>query len=116
LFLGSFNLYAQNIEGAASFYAKKFNGRKTACGEIFCNDSLTAAHKTLPFGSIVKVTNLKNDSTVRVRINDRLPANSKRTIDLSQAAAKKLNFINSGITRVSIAVLNKEESPELNSP
>jgi rare lipoprotein A len=69
---------------------------------LFSNDSLTAAHKTLRFGTLVKVTNLLNDSLVIVRINDRLPKKSSRIIDLSKAAARKLNFIKRGITQVSV--------------
>ncbi|PBQ32358.1 septal ring lytic transglycosylase RlpA family lipoprotein [Sphingobacteriaceae bacterium] len=91
--------------GIASYYAKKFEGRKCSCGEKFRNDSLTAAHKTLPFGTKVKVTNLKNDSVVIVRINDRLPKKSKRIIDLTRRAAKQLNFVKAGLTKVSIEVL-----------
>lgn len=93
-------------KGIASFYANKFNGRKTSCGEKFCNDSLTAAHKSLPFGTLVKVTNLKNDSVVYVRINDRLPQSSKRSIDLTHCAAKQLNFVRAGLAKVSIEVMN----------
>jgi rare lipoprotein A len=88
--------------GIASYYHSKFNGRKTSSGQIFNNDSLTAAHKTLPFGTKVLVRNLKNDSVVTVRINDRLPSASKRIIDLSVAAARKLNFIRAGLVKVSI--------------
>ena len=91
--------------GTASYYAKKFEGRKCSCGERFRHDSLTAAHKTLPFGTKVKVTNLKNDSIVIVRINDRLPKRSKRIIDLTKRAAKQLNFVKAGITKVTIEVL-----------
>ncbi|MBS1635701.1 MAG: septal ring lytic transglycosylase RlpA family protein [Bacteroidetes bacterium] len=94
--------------GIASYYAKKFNGRKTTSGERFRNDSLTAAHKTLPLGTYVKVTNLKNDSVVIVKINDRLPKKSRRSIDLSQKAALRLNFMKAGLTKVSIEVLNSE--------
>lgn len=89
-------------KGIASFYAKKFEGRKCSSGEVFRNDSLTAAHKTLRFGTYVKVTNLKNDSSVVVRINDRLPKKSKRKIDLTRKAAKQLNFIGLGLTKVRI--------------
>jgi rare lipoprotein A len=92
-------------KGKASYYADKFNGRRTSSGEKFSNDSMTAAHKYLPFGTRVIVTNLKNDSVVVVRINDRLPKKSSRTIDLSKAAARKLNFIKSGITQVFIEEL-----------
>lgn len=92
--------------GIASFYAKKFNGRKTSSGEKFSNDSLTAAHKKLKFGTYVLVRNLKNDSTVIVKINDRLPQKSKRSIDLTLRAAKQLNFVKSGLTKVEITVLD----------
>jgi len=91
--------------GTASYYHNKFNGRKTTSGERFSNDSLTAAHKTLPLGTFVMVTNLKNDSVVYVKINDRLPYKSKRSIDLSVRAAKQLNFIKAGLTKVRIQVL-----------
>ena len=86
--LYSFNKY--NAEDAktsfASFYHDKFNGRKTASGEIFSNRKLTAAHRTLPFGTIVQVTNLRTGKSVEVRINDRGPFHSSRALDLSKAA------------------------------
>ncbi|MEO6303141.1 MAG: septal ring lytic transglycosylase RlpA family protein [Bacteroidia bacterium] len=91
--------------GVASFYAKKFEGKKCSSGERFHHDSLTAAHKTLKFGTKVKVTNLKNDSIVFVTINDRLPKSSKRKIDLTLRAAKQLNFVTKGLTKVRIEVL-----------
>jgi rare lipoprotein A len=98
-----------NIEkGTASYYGKSFEGRKTASGEILRNDSLTAAHKTLKFGTIVKVTNLKNDSVVVVKINDRLPKGSTRVIDLTIGAAKQLNFIKAGLTPVTLEILEKK--------
>lgn len=96
-------------KGLASFYASKFNGRKTSSGEKFHNNKLTAAHKTLKLGTYVKVRNLKNDSTVVVKINDRLPKRSKRTIDLTQKAAKQLNFMKAGITKVEIIVLDSAD-------
>ncbi|HEY0029198.1 MAG TPA: septal ring lytic transglycosylase RlpA family protein [Bacteroidia bacterium] len=98
-------LFAQNTEGKASYYAKKFEGRKTASGEKFSNKKLTAAHKTLPFGTRVKIINLSNNKEVTVTINDRLPKKSSRIIDLSQKAAKELDFIKAGITKVSLEVL-----------
>lgn len=111
----SYTLFCQDSDhsikkskGTASFYAKKFNGRKTSSGEKFSNDSLTAAHKKFKFGTYVLVRNLKNDSTVIVKINDRLPNSSKRTIDLSLKAAKQLNFIKSGLTKVEITVLDSQ--------
>lgn len=91
--------------GTSSYYAKKFEGRKTASGQKFSNKKLTAAHKTLPFGTKVKVTNIKNNKTVIVTINDRLPKNSKRMIDLSQQAAKELDFIREGKTKVEIEII-----------
>ncbi len=93
---------AQISTGVASYYANKFDGRRTSSGEVFRQDSLTAAHKNLPFGTMLKVTNLSNDSVVYVKVNDRLPQSSKRMIDLSLAAAKQLNFIRAGLTKVSI--------------
>ncbi len=93
-------------KGVASYYAKKFNGRKTSSGEKFSNDSLTAAHKKFKFGTYVLVRNLKNDSTIIVKINDRLPQNSKRSIDLTTRAAKHLNFMRAGLAKVEITVLD----------
>lgn len=91
--------------GIASWYGKQFEGRYTSSGEIFRTDSLTAAHKTLPFGTLVKVTNLKNDSVVIVKITDRLPKTSKRCIDLTPRAARQLNFLRAGLTPVRIEVI-----------
>jgi rare lipoprotein A len=94
--------------GIASFYSNKFNGRKTSNGEIFDQRKFTAAHNSLPLGTYVKVTNLRNKKTVIVKINDRLHARNKRLIDLSRAAAQKLGFVKSGLTRVKIEVLGKK--------
>lgn len=92
--------------GIASWYGKKAEGNLTASGEIFHADSMTAAHKTLPMGTLVRVTNLKNDSVVIVKINDRMPKSStKRCIDLSSGAARKLNFLRAGVTPVKIEVI-----------
>ena len=84
----SFNKFNANDAktSIASFYHDKFNGRKTASGEIFSNRKLTAAHRTLPFGTIVQVTNLRTGKSVEVRINDRGPFHSSRALDLSKAA------------------------------
>ena len=99
-------------KGTASYYANSFNGRRTACGETFSNDSLTAAHKSLPFGTIVKVTNLKNDSIILLRINDRMPQSNRRAIDVTLNAAKKLNFVREGLATVTIEVI-ASNSPKL---
>ena len=93
--------------GRASYYHDKFVGRKTANGEIFSQDKMTAAHRTLPLGTYVKVTNLKNRKSVLVKVNDRLPPHSKRTIDLTKAAARELRMIKSGLARVSIEIVDK---------
>jgi rare lipoprotein A len=96
--------------GLASFYGKKFEGRKTASGQTFSNSKMTAANKTLPLGTSVKVTNLKNNRSIILTINDRLPKKSKRTIDLTQKGAKELGFIKSGTTKVTIKII----PPEIN--
>lgn len=107
---------ASTTKGLASYYATKFNGRKTTSGEKFHNNGLTAAHKTLKFGTFVKVKNLKNDSVVVVKITDRLPQKSKRSIDLTQRAAKQLNFMKAGLTKVEITVLDSEQVNQFLKP
>jgi len=94
--------------GTASYYANKFNGRKTANGEIFNNNDFTAAHNKLPLGTYVKVTNLRNHKWVIVRITDRLHYANKRVVDLTQAAAKRLGFYYRGLTKVKVEVVNRE--------
>ena len=93
------------MDGVASYYGKEHHGKKTANGEIFDMNKLTAAHRSLPFGSQVKVTNLANNRSVIVRINDRGPYVSGRIIDLSQAAAERLEMVKAGVVRVKIEVL-----------
>jgi rare lipoprotein A len=88
--------------GKASYYADKFQGRKTANGETFKQSKKTAAHKTLPFGTKVTVKNLANGRTVKVRINDRGPFVKGRSIDLSKRAAKKIAMVNAGVADVEI--------------
>lgn len=92
-------------KGIASYYGRFFHNRKTANGEVFDMEGMTAAHKNLPFGTKVKVTNLKNGKEIIVKINDRLPQNSRRTIDLSRGAARKLGMIQMGVAPVNISVL-----------
>lgn len=89
-------------KGTASYYSAKLEGRGTYSGERFSNDSLRAAHKTLPMGTWVKITNTNNDSVVIVKINDRMGKSSPHVIDLTQRAAKQLNFIGKGIAPVMI--------------
>ncbi|MDF2158659.1 septal ring lytic transglycosylase RlpA family protein [Algoriphagus sp. CAU 1675] len=100
-------------EGWASFYGKRFHLRKTANGEIFHMDSLTAAHKYLPFDTWLKVTRLDTGDSVWVRINDRLPKSSRRIIDLSRRAASELGMIQEGISQVTLKVASIEEMNRL---
>lgn len=92
--------------GKASYYHNKFNGRRTANGEVFNNKNMTAAHRTLPMGTYVLVTNLRNNRKVVVRINDRGPYIQPRIIDLSRAAAAEIGMINSGIAHVKVEKLH----------
>ncbi|MDP4284667.1 MAG: septal ring lytic transglycosylase RlpA family protein [Bacteroidota bacterium] len=97
--------------GVASYYAKKFNGRKTTNGETYQHEKYTAACNILPLNTWIKVTNLKNNKSVIVKINDRMNRKNKRLVDLSQSAAKKLGYFSSGLTRVKVEVL-KGYSPD----
>lgn len=95
--------------GLASYYGKKFNGKKTANGEKFNMNEFTAAHRTLPFNSLVKVTNLKNGKSVVVRVNDRGPGSKSRIIDLSKGAAEKIGMISNGIVKVKIELIDPND-------
>ena len=97
---------AATQEGLASFYGKEFEGRKTSSGEIFHKDNLTAAHRSYPFGTIVRVTNLKTGDQVEVRVNDRGPVKPERIIDLSYGAAKVIGLDKMGLVRVRLEVLD----------
>ncbi|MDC7228012.1 MAG: septal ring lytic transglycosylase RlpA family protein [Spirochaetales bacterium] len=92
--------------GTASWYGGKFQGRKTANGETFDTNKLTAAHKTLPFNTLVKVTNNNNDQWVIVRINDRGPFVEGRVIDLSRAAAEAIDMTISGVAPVALEIVS----------
>jgi rare lipoprotein A len=87
-------------EGMASFYGESFRGRQTASGERFDPDALTAAHRTLPFGTCLRVENAENGRTVTVRVNDRGPYARGRILDLSEAAARLLDLLHQGVARV----------------
>lgn len=93
------------LYGQASYYASKFEGRKTATGEKFGHSNATAACNVLPLGTWVKVTNLRNGRSIVVRTNDRLHPKTKRIIDLSKSGAQKLGYVKQGLTRVKIEVL-----------
>jgi rare lipoprotein A len=104
-----FSCSPKTIEtGRASYYADKFEGRKTSNGEIFSQDKMTAASKSLPFGTKVTVKNIANGKTVKVRINDRGPFVAGRTIDLSKKAAKKIDMVDEGVADVELKYKNKK--------
>ena len=116
----------RNQTGMASFYGHEFKGQRTANGERFDPNQLTAAHRTLPFGTRVKVTNLDNGRHVVVRINDRGPYAKGRVLDLSRAAARKLGFEQDGTALVRLQILKRppgdsgrmadDEAPAWHSP
>jgi rare lipoprotein A len=95
--------------GQASFYSDKFNGRKTANGEIFSQSKLTCASNMLTLGTWVKVTNLRNGKYAIVKVNDRLHPSMRRIVDLTRAAATQLGFVAAGLTRVKVEVLGKKK-------
>jgi rare lipoprotein A len=96
--------------GIASWYGPDFNGRKTSSGEIYDKERLTAAHRTLPFGTFLLVRDLDNGSSVVVRINDRGPFAKNRIIDLSEAAARIIGMVPTGTARVSLTIIPREEA------
>ena len=97
------------LYGTASYYANKFQGRTTANGEVFDQQKMTAACNVLPFGTWIRVTNLRNSRTVIVRVTDRLHVRMTRLVDLSRAGAEKLNYVKSGLTRIKVEVLGKKK-------
>ncbi len=99
--------------GKAVYYSDKFNGRKTYSGTRFSNKAMVAAHRTLPMGTMVRVTNLKNKKSVTVKIIDRGPSQPERVIDLSKAAASKLGFVKAGSTDVSLQVVGKANAKKV---
>ena len=103
---------AQTVQkGKASFYAHKFSGRRTANGEVLHHDSMTCAHRTLPFGTLLRVKNPANGREVVVRVNDRGPFVRGRIVDLSRAAARKLGIIAQGVAVVEVQQIEKR-SPQ----
>lgn len=99
--------------GIASWYGRKFHGRLTAMGEVYDMYGMTAAHKSLPLPTVVKVTNLDNGRSVRLRVNDRGPFHDDRLIDLSYAAAKALDFETKGTAPVVVEAIDEINHPEL---
>jgi len=99
--------------GLASFYHVVFHGRRTASGEAFNRHALTAAHKTLPFGTLVRVINLRNERSVIVRVNDRGPLHKNRVIDVTPRVARELGFRAYGLTFVKLEIMAADESADL---
>lgn len=95
----------ETVEGIASFYANKYHGKITYNGEVYDMNGISAAHQTYPMDTIIRVTNLSNNKSVILRINDRMPYWKDRIIDLSLGTAKKLDFVEKGLTKVRIDVL-----------
>ncbi|MFT4973697.1 MAG: rare lipoprotein A, partial [Saprospiraceae bacterium] len=108
----SVSLIAQQEEvGIASYYSDKFHGKPTASGELYNKNDMTGAHKTLPFGTIVKVTRMENGKSVRVKITDRGPFISGRIVEISRAAAKKIGLVKAGIAEVRLDVVKELAEP-----
>jgi len=99
---------AAGVKGVASYYAKRYNGRKTQSGERYRPEKLSAAHPTFPMGTKIKVVNLDNQKEILVRINDRCRKRKVPNVDLSRAAAKKLGFFGKGLARVQIIPVDDE--------
>ncbi|KQR93533.1 hypothetical protein ASG01_10185 [Chryseobacterium sp. Leaf180] len=114
LSLATYSFADHNVADAktsyASYYHSKFNGRKTASGEIFDNNKLTAAHRSLPFGTEIKITNLKNGKEVIVEVNDRGPFHSSRVLDMSRAAFAAIANPSEGKVPVSFEVITDDEN------
>ena len=115
LFLGSGRIFASVYKTGvtASYYAEDFHGKKTSNGERFNMNALTCAHKSLPFNTVLKVTNLANGKSCEVRVNDRGPFVLNREIDLSKAAAVKLGMIGSGTTKVKLEIVKQGANTKL---
>ncbi len=101
----NFNKHRKTMKGVSSFYAEDFHGKLTANGEVYDMYGLTAAHKTLPLNTIIRVTNITNNKSLILRINDRGPYVKGRILDCSYGAAKKLGFVNDGTAEVKIEVI-----------
>lgn len=97
----------------ATFYSKRFQGRRTASGEKYDRNALTCAHKTLPFQTLLKITNPQNNKSITVRVNDRGPFNRGRDIDLSYAAAKEIDMLSAGVIPVIVEILSPTPTDSL---
>jgi rare lipoprotein A len=97
------------LYGQASFYSNSFDGKQTANGEIYRQKGMTCACNSLPLGTWIEVTNLRNNKKVILKTNDRLHPRMKRLVDVTLAAAQKLDFVNAGLTRVKVVVLDRKK-------
>jgi rare lipoprotein A len=104
------NDFSDGQTGVASYFNDKYHGQRTSNGELYNKNALTAAHASLPFGTVLHVVNLKNHRSVDVRINSRTHHANRRLLDLSRRAAKDLGFINAGLTKVKITILRLGEA------
>lgn len=100
---------AQSYHGEATYYSNRFHGRRTSSGERYHKDSMTCAHRTLPFGTLLRVRNKKNDKEVIVEVTDRGPFRKDAIVDLSLAAAKKLDMIHTGVAKVEVTRVDPSE-------
>ena len=109
LFISTSDALAQRVEkGKASYYSSRLQGRRTSDGSLYHKDSLTCAHKTLPFGTLLKVTNKNNNKEVVVKVTDRGPFGPGRIVDLSYAAAKEIGMLASGVVRCEAEIVDKD--------
>lgn len=114
VFLPKHQKISRVLYGRASYYSNKFHGRKTASGEIFNQQKMTCACNALPFGTWIKVTNVKNGRWIVVKVNDRLHPKMKRLVDLTRAGAQKLGYLSTGLTRVKVEVMGRNPHPTKN--
>jgi len=96
---------SQIQKGVAAFYGRRLEGHRTACGATYAASELTAAHKTLPCGTKLRITNTKNGKSVEATVNDRGPTSKKRIVDVSRAVAEQLDFVKQGTTTVEVEVV-----------
>jgi len=104
------NEFSDGQTGVASYFHDKYHGQRTASGERYDKNDLTAAHATLPFGTMLHVVNLQNNQSVDVRVNARAHRSNRRLLDLSKQAAKELGFLQAGIAKVKITILSVGEA------
>lgn len=108
--------FGKTQTGIASYYAAQFDGNTTYFGEVFDNQEMTAAHPSLPYNTLLEVTNLANNKKVTVRVNDRGPHAKSRVLDLSRSAAREIGMVASGVAKVIVKVIGRDGLVMLSSP